>query len=130
MRRAATVLAAAAGFVLQVPGVASAAPLGEVDVNVVFVGSQGPGGGPTVVAVCHAVARGTELEVVPVATEVTCTAGSSSRTTPLPGPVAATAVVATAPTTVCVSGSAVFLDVATDNLFTVTAGPSCVMTAG
>lgn len=130
MRRAAAVLAAAAGFVVQAPGVASAAPLATVEVGFVFAGNQGGDGGSLAAAVCRAVARPAEPEVVPVATEVTCTAGPSTRTTTVPGAVAVTTVAAAAPIEICVAGTAVFVDLATDDLFTVTAGPSCVVAAG
>jgi hypothetical protein len=117
-------LAVAAGAALPAP--AHAAPLGTVSVQAKFV-SVPVGDRVTTVAVCTAVAVGTEPEVVAVATEVDCSVDGVERSAALPGSLAVTAQTSTAlPLSVCVAGRAAFLDTATNNVFNVAATPACV----
>ena len=131
MRRTAALAIAVIGATLTGPGTAHAAPLGTVEVGF-STAYQTVGVGYVASAVCRALARGVEPEVVPVATEVTCTVGPATRSSAVPGAFATTAVATAtdAPIVFCVSGKGVFLDTATQDIFTVTAGPSCVTFAG
>jgi hypothetical protein len=128
MRHLSRFVVAVAGALAALPAPAHAAPatvtvrltpFGYHDVVTGYVGFAG----------CHATALGTEPEVVPVATEVVCSINGVEQTAALPGPHASTVQLAnpvTVPVTFCVSGTGVFIDTATHDLFTVTAVPSCV----
>lgn len=111
---------------LAAPG--RAAPPATVEVRVDWFAVP-RAGGATTVALCRAVALGTEPEVVAVTTEVGCSIDGVSGGAAAPGPVAVASVTSTAtfPLTVCVTGRAAFVDVATNDVFSVAATPACVM---
>lgn len=132
MGRIAAVLVGVVGLTTVGHGTAQAAPPGRVEVSFRWTAHNAVGPGYVASAGCQAVATGTEPEVVAVVTEVTCTIGAASRSGALPGAYAVSEVVAAteAPIVYCVTGRAIFLDPTTNDLFLVSAGPSCVTFSG
>lgn len=129
MRPSAAVLTAIIGFgTMMSPGV-SHAELGKVEVGFQPTAYQKAGTGYLATAGCRALATGVEAEVVAVSTQVVCSIGANSRTAAAPGPLAETFLTAAteSPITFCVTGTAVFLDMTTNDLFTVTEGPNCAV---
>lgn len=131
MRRIAVLAAGTLGFGLLGPGFAHAAP-GTVTVSLRPTGFQRVGASNVAFTGCHALSTPDEPEVVAVATEVTCSINGTSQNAAAPGSQASTFVVAAAdfPIVFCVSGRGLFMDTATNDLFTVAAGPTCATFEG
>ena len=127
MRRRSLLLGAALALLAGSTVPVHAAPLGNVEVHADWV-TVPRGDGVATVAVCRAVATGTEPEVVPVATEVDCSIDGAARSAVAPGALAVTVQTSTAPlpVVVCVAGRAAFLDTATNDVFSVVAAAVCV----
>ncbi len=97
-------------------------------------GFQVVGGGYLIWAACRAVANpGNATDQIATATSVSCTVANASGKAANPGN-NAVAVVTTSqlpgPYTVCISGSASFIDVNTNEILRATAGPTCVTQGG